>query len=308
MSDLPMYDWCPGAHPHYITDPAAADTLIASHLEHHVGPVGFDLEWKPTFARGGRENPVALVQIATQTEVFLFQLSAMFAIPPSLKRLLENSSVIKVGVDDAKKLYKDHRLSVRSCVDLSMFARSVDNASWKGPFKNPIGLARLVSTYLGFALSKGSITRSNWEAHPLSSSQLRYAANDAHAGYAVYSHLRALDLERETPVKQSYYSFDAIRGRLYCIPTPIPEQTPSSHDDLWGLSTTYLNEWFPRNPEYDPGPPPPPKTPKTPEEQADSSKDTSVKPPRKDKGYYKRKRPNRRAVYPTSSVATTTTT
>ncbi|SJL05889.1 uncharacterized protein ARMOST_09225 [Armillaria ostoyae] len=300
MSDLPMYNWSPGAQPHYITDAATADVLIARHLEHHVGHVGFDLEWKPSFVRGARENPVALVQIATKTEVFLFQLSAMFAVPSSLKNFLEDSSIIKVGVgiqNDAKKLYQDHRLSVRSCVDLSMFARSVDNASWKGPFKNPIGLARLVSTYLGFELSKGSITRSNWEARPLSLAQLRYAANDAHAGYAVYSHLCTLDLERETPVKQSYYSFDAIRGRLYCIPPPNPEQAPSSHDDLWGLSTTYLSEWFPRNPEYDPGPPPPPKTPKTPEEQADSPKDASTEPPnspKQDKGNHKRTRTRRR--------------
>ncbi len=98
MSDLPMYNWCPGAQPHYITDAATADVLIARYLEHHVGHVGFDLEWKPSFVRGARENPVALVQIATKTEVFLFQLSAMFAVPSSLKDFLENSSIIKVGV------------------------------------------------------------------------------------------------------------------------------------------------------------------------------------------------------------------
>ncbi|KAK0208470.1 ribonuclease H-like domain-containing protein [Desarmillaria ectypa] len=277
MSHTPMYDWSSGSQPYYITNVAAADTLIARHLEHYIGHVGFDLEWKPSFVRGARENPVALVQIATATQVFIFQLSSMSAVPYSLKQLLENSAITKVGVgiqNDVKKLYNDHRFSVLSCVDLSMFARSVDNASWKGPFKNPIGLSRLVSTYLGSTLSKGFITRSNWEACPLSLAQMQYAANDAHAGYAVYSHLRALDIERETLVKQSYYSFHAIRGRLYHIPIP------SSHDDLWGLSaTSHLVEWFPRNPEYDPGPPPPPKVPKTPEEHAGSSKDTTAEPP-----------------------------
>ncbi|KAG7450236.1 ribonuclease H-like protein [Guyanagaster necrorhizus] len=299
MSAVPIYDWCPGALPYYITSALAADAIIARYLEHYVGHVGFDLEWKPTFARGARENPVALVQIATATDVFLFHLSAMSTVPASLMRFLQNSSIIKVGVgiqNDVKKLYNDYRLSVLSCVDLSMFARSVDNPSWNGPFKNPIGLARLVSTYLGSALSKGSITRSNWEAFPLSLAQKRYAANDAHAGYAVYSHLRALDRERETPIKQSYYSFHAILGRLYHIPIPNPEQVSSSHNDIWGLSaTSRLVEWFPRNPEYDPDPPPPSKAPKTSDEQAESPKDTSAEPPNKfspfrGKGTYKRRR------------------
>ncbi|KAK0465286.1 ribonuclease H-like domain-containing protein [Desarmillaria tabescens] len=285
MSDVPLYNWSPGAQPHYITTVAAADAVIARHLEHYVGHVGFDLEWKPSFVRGARENPVALVQIATETEVFLFQLSAMSTVPSSLQRFLEKNSVLKVGVGiqhDVKKLFDDYRFSVLSCVDLSMFAR-------------------LVSTYLGYTLSKGHITRSNWEAYPLSSAQIRYAANDAHAGYAVYSHLCTLDLERESPVKQSYYSFHAIRGRLYHI----PDQVPSSHDDLWGLSaTSRLVEWFPRNPEYDPGPPPPPKEPKTPEGHPGSPKDAAAEPPQdssssRDKGKRKgtrtRYRPRRSA-------------
>lgn len=65
--------------------------------------------------------------------------------------------------EDAKKVYRDCGVSVKSCVDLSLLARSVDS-KWKGKYTNPIGLANLVATYEFLALGKGKITRSNWEA------------------------------------------------------------------------------------------------------------------------------------------------
>jgi hypothetical protein len=39
--------------------------------------LGFDLEWKPTWISGHPENPVALVQLADEHNVFLVQVSAM---------------------------------------------------------------------------------------------------------------------------------------------------------------------------------------------------------------------------------------
>ena len=66
-------------------------------------------------------------------------------------------------LDDCKKLFRDYQLSVRGCIDLSLLARCVDSR-WKGPYKNPIGLSRLAETYLDRSLTKGLVTRSNWEA------------------------------------------------------------------------------------------------------------------------------------------------
>jgi hypothetical protein len=43
----------------------------------HRAPVGFDLEWKPSFHRGRYENPVALVQLANKDSILLLQVSAM---------------------------------------------------------------------------------------------------------------------------------------------------------------------------------------------------------------------------------------
>lgn len=72
-------------------------------------------------------------------------------------------SILKRCLDDCKKLWRDHRVSVRNCVDLALLARSVDTR-WKGPYSGGIGLSRLVETYLGQKLIKGREQTSNWEA------------------------------------------------------------------------------------------------------------------------------------------------
>ena len=39
--------------------------------------LGFDLEWKPIYYKGSNENPVALVQLASNDTILLLQISAM---------------------------------------------------------------------------------------------------------------------------------------------------------------------------------------------------------------------------------------
>lgn len=79
------------------------------------GPFGFDIEWRPTYKKGAPENPVALIQLADDQHVLLFQVSCMRGIhssvnqnrpylifvtefPEGLKQILENSRIIKAGV------------------------------------------------------------------------------------------------------------------------------------------------------------------------------------------------------------------
>lgn len=63
------------------------------------------------------------------------------------------------------KLCKDWNVPVYNCVDLSLLARTVDNARWIGKYNSPLGLARLIESYEYRLMEKGKITRSNWEAH-----------------------------------------------------------------------------------------------------------------------------------------------
>ncbi|KAJ6501715.1 ribonuclease H-like domain-containing protein [Mycena vitilis] len=218
----------------YITDPDQAD----AELLEFRGPCGIDIEWKPNFIKGQRENPVALVQLANSETILLLHICHMKRFPQQLRTVLEDSNVVKAGVGiqgDAKKLYNDCSVDVRNCVDLSLLARSVDNIRWKGRYKDPIGLARLIATYEDRLLSKGKVTRSNWENY-LDPEQREYASNDGHAGHALYIRLIPMLSAMQKRPDSTCYTFDSIRGRL-CEPS--------------GMT------WSPYNPDYDPGPPPP---------------------------------------------------
>ncbi|KAJ7899984.1 ribonuclease H-like domain-containing protein [Mycena olivaceomarginata] len=155
------------------------------------GPCGIDIEWKPTFVKGQPENPVALIQLANADKILLLHLCHMKRFPKNLQTFLEDPNVAKAGVGiqagDAKKLYKDCSVNVRSCVDLSLLAKSVDNARWKGKYSNPIGLARLIAAYEDRLLTKDKVTRSNWENH-LDSSQQEYASNGVHIIHETFSY------------------------------------------------------------------------------------------------------------------------
>ncbi|KAJ7666462.1 ribonuclease H-like domain-containing protein [Mycena rosella] len=243
----------------YITDADQADAELSKAFQATPGrdSCGLDIEWKPNFIKGQVENPVALLQLANVDTILLLHLCHMSRFPKQLQRLLEDANIIKAGVGiqgsqirlytrirtdfrqigDAKKIYKDCSVNIRSCVDLSLLARSVDNPRWKGRYNDPIGLARLIATYENRLLSKGKITRSNWENF-LDLDQQEYASNDGHAGYALYTKLSRMIPAMSKPPSPTCYTFDIIRGRL-CEPS--------------GMT------WSPFNPDYDPGPPPPPK-------------------------------------------------
>ncbi|TFK76823.1 ribonuclease H-like protein [Pluteus cervinus] len=256
---LPLYSWrtySPNARLVYLRDHQQADNEIA---QLNPGLLGFDLEWRPTYVKGYPENPVALVQLASDNTILLLQIKAMREFPQKLRELLEDPAYIKTGVgiqNDALKLYRDWDVSTYNCVDLSLLARTVDNARWKGKYKESIGLSRLMETYHSLSLAKGRTTRSNWEKH-LSFEQQEYASNDAHAGFVLYKTLSAMFEGLPKPPKPEYYSFHAIRGNLYNF-SGVP--------------------WSCHNPDYDPGPPPEPKKPKKPKISKDTDSTATAQP------------------------------
>ncbi|KAI8983422.1 ribonuclease H-like domain-containing protein [Trametes punicea] len=239
-----VYSWStksPQTRLVYIQNVNTANKAI-SQLDTKV--LGFDLEWKPNYIKGMPENPVALVQLASEHLILLIHVSYMCTFPEKLRELLADATVVKAGVGiqkDCKKLYYDHGVDTRNCVDLSLLARTVDNSRWKGNYSSPIGLSRLCETYEERTLQKGRVQRSNWEL-PLDLRQQQYAANDCHAGLTLYTRLAAMAAAMSPIPDAACYTFDAISGFLY---------QPSS-----GVL------WHPFNPFYDPGPPPPPRPPK----------------------------------------------
>lgn len=145
--------------------------------------LGFDCEW---ITVGGSRRPVALLQLSSHRGLCaLFRLCHMKQIPQDLRELLEDDSVIKVGVapqEDAMKLSHDYGVGVASTLDLRFLCVMAGH--------KPEGLGKLSKTHLNYTLDKHwRLACSNWEAKTLEPKQLDYAANDALMAVAIYQKL-----------------------------------------------------------------------------------------------------------------------
>jgi len=143
--------------------------------------LGFDTETKPTFKKG-RFHHVALLQLSTEENAFLFRLNKI-TLPRFVIEILEDTNITKVGValrDDLNGLKKIMPFNPQGFIDLQQFVKHYgieDN-----------GLKKLVANILGFRISKRYQT-SNWEQELLETDQLTYAATDAWVCRQIYTEL-----------------------------------------------------------------------------------------------------------------------
>lgn len=143
--------------------------------------IGFDTETKPAFKRG-QTNNVALLQLSTPSECFLIRLNRI-GLPSPIKEILENDSILKIGVsihDDFHNLHKLYDLQPKGFIDLQNFVKDYSI------FDN--SLARIYAILFGMRISKGQ-RLTNWEAEELTPHQQAYAALDAHACVEIYHQL-----------------------------------------------------------------------------------------------------------------------
>ncbi|KAE8745416.1 hypothetical protein FOCC_FOCC007797 [Frankliniella occidentalis] len=143
--------------------------------------LGFDCEWVKV---ENVRHPVALVQLATREgRCGLFQIHFYSSVPAPLQELLEDTTILKVGVDpfhDAKYLLNDYGINVTGTYDI----RHLVEKEVVG------GLASIVFTELDVKLPKNFEVRvSNWEAKELTKEQQEYAANDALASLLAFNKL-----------------------------------------------------------------------------------------------------------------------
>ena len=133
--------------------------------------VGLDTETKPTFRKNQFHLP-CLVQIATASVVYLFQLKRM-EFSGALAEVLGNPALIKAGVglvSDLSGLKKVFSFEPQNIVDLSLVAQRQGI--------NQSGVRNLAARLLGFRVTKGCST-SNWDRSRLTPMQIDYAATDA---------------------------------------------------------------------------------------------------------------------------------
>ena len=148
----------------YIVDSMSQVNAAVAHLRKHP-LIGFDTETRPAFKRGERHK-LALIQLATPSECFLFRTCKLQGIPLKLKEYLE----------DENCLVTHYRIT-----DLS--------------------LQKIFAILFGKKISK-SQRLTNWEADELTPQQQRYAAIDAWACIDIYNHL--MD-GKFIPEKSPYY-------------------------------------------------------------------------------------------------------
>lgn len=153
----------------------AVERLSASDL------IGFDTETRPTFKKG-QNHQVALMQLSSETECFLFRLNRI-GLPEALKFLLEDPEKKKIGLslhDDFRNLKKNFDLEPKGFVELQQYVEQ-----WGIADKS---LSKMYGILFGERISKGQ-RLSNWEADHLAESQQHYAALDAFACIRIYREL-----------------------------------------------------------------------------------------------------------------------
>ena len=134
---------------------------------------------------GARSDALALVQLAGDCGVWLFQLRGL-ADPAPLAALLGDAAVRKVGVataDDGRKLRETLACEPAGFLDLSTVAR-------RHGLRQP-SLRQLAAILLEIRIPKGT-RLTNWARCDLTPAQVAYAATDAWIARQVYLRLREL--------------------------------------------------------------------------------------------------------------------
>lgn len=167
---------------HVVHTEAETDKAVKYLNSHSV--VGIDSETRPSFTKG-KSHKVALLQVASEECCFLFRLNHT-GLTPSLVNLLEDPSVVKVGLslrDDFTMLRKRAVFEQQSCIDLQDYvgAFGIQDRS----------LQKIYAILFGEKISK-SQRLSNWESDVLSDAQKLYAATDAWSCLHIYNLLENL--------------------------------------------------------------------------------------------------------------------
>ena len=146
--------------------------------------LGVDTETKPAFRRG-QNHKVALLQVATREQCFLFRLNHL-GLPQSIIRLLSNRMVPMVGLswhDDIMSLHRRAEFTPGWFIDIQDIIGNIGIEDKS--------LQKLYANLFGEKISKRQrIT--NWEADVLSDKQKEYAAIDAWACINLYDEIMRL--------------------------------------------------------------------------------------------------------------------
>ncbi|MDH3981694.1 MAG: 3'-5' exonuclease domain-containing protein 2 [Kiritimatiellaceae bacterium] len=174
INELPMkaYD----GPIHLFNTPDEADAIAEKLLKENL--LGFDTETRPAFRKGESYDP-SLLQLATENDVYLFQIQ-LCGLTPNLIKVLSSPDIIKAGVAlerDVSELQALAEFDPDGFVELA-------NPAKDAQIKN-LGLRGLTAILFDFRISKKEQV-SNWARKELTKSQQIYAATDAWLGRKIY--------------------------------------------------------------------------------------------------------------------------
>ena len=141
--------------------------------------IGFDTEAKPAFSKG-QYNPVSLLQIATEEQVYLIRINKT-GFTERLARLFSNKDILKIGIsirDDIKDLQYLRHFDPKGIIELNDVAKELEVEQQ--------GVRNLSAIFLNGRVSKNQQV-TNWENEQLTPSQQVYAATDAWVCYAIHT-------------------------------------------------------------------------------------------------------------------------
>ena len=147
--------------------------------------LGVDTETRPSFKKG-ETHQVALLQVSSYDVCFLFRLNQL-GMSPSVKRLLEDTRVPKIGLslrDDLLSLHKLADFNAGYFIDLQDHMREIG--------VEDLSLQKLYANFFAQKISKRE-QLTNWEADILSDKQKLYAATDAWSCIMLYEELQRLE-------------------------------------------------------------------------------------------------------------------
>ena len=174
INALPLIQW---TGPTFVLN-TLEEFEAAAHALQKCTILGFDTETRPSFKKG-EHYPTALVQLASESTVYLFRLKKATHLQ-ALRPLFESEHIIKTGVaihDDLKALQKLCPFTAASFVEITQLTKKLGYQSK--------GLRALAALLLGGRISKAAQV-SNWARRELEPKQITYAATDAWISRKLY--------------------------------------------------------------------------------------------------------------------------
>ncbi|EPE32338.1 Ribonuclease H-like protein [Glarea lozoyensis ATCC 20868] len=228
---------------HYCKSKHTTERILATHFADSK-VIGFDIEWLANASKSaGPKQKVSLVQIANEERVALFHI-ALFAgntkedlVPPTLKKLMEDPEVTKVGVaikGDCTRIRNNLDIDAKGLFELSHLFKLIkfsESNEHQLINKKLVSLATQVQEHLHLPLFKGGDVRSSDWSRILEIKQIRYAASDSYAGFQLFNMMEAKREKLDPTPPRPYHAECNIPIRIATgetLATDDPEEAEES--------------------------------------------------------------------------------